>query len=90
MSAIGRISQPSIAESQLTVSSKSSTSEKTSASRPIRAELRQVFCDPEPEIWMDMEPIKDRERFVLTLAAFLDLAPFFIDGVDFVAAEVAG
>ena len=33
---------------------------------------------------MDVEPIKDRQPFALTLAAFLDLTPFFIDGVDFI------
>jgi hypothetical protein len=41
-----------------------------------------VFCDTEPEIWMNVEPIKDRQRFTLALAAFLDLTSFFIDRVD--------
>jgi hypothetical protein len=36
---------------------------------------------------MDVEPIKECQRFALALAAFLDLAPFFSDGVDFVANE---
>jgi hypothetical protein len=36
---------------------------------------------------MDVESVKDRQPFALTLAAFLDLTPFFIDGVDFVADE---
>jgi hypothetical protein len=36
---------------------------------------RQVFRDTEPEIRMDMEPIKNRQRFTLALAAFLDLTP---------------
>ena len=31
---------------------------------------------------MDVEPVKDRQRFVLALAALLDLTPFFIDRVD--------
>ena len=43
-------------------------------------------CHP-AEIWMNVEPIKDRQRFALKLAPFLDLTPFFIDGVDFVADE---
>jgi hypothetical protein len=56
----------------------------------LRAELRQLFCDPEPEIRMDVESVKDRQPFALTLAAFLDLTPFFIDGVNFVANEGRG
>jgi hypothetical protein len=51
------------------------------------AELTQVFCDAEPEIRMDVEPVKDRQRFALALADFLDLAPFSSDGVDFVVNE---
>ena len=31
---------------------------------------------------MDVESVKDRQPFALTLAAFLDLAPFSLDGVD--------
>ena len=40
-------------------------------------------------IRMDVESVKDRQPFALTLAA-LDLAPFFIDGVDLVANEGRG
>jgi hypothetical protein len=39
---------------------------------------------------MDMEPVKDGQRFALTLAAFLNLALFFIDGVDLAVDEVGG
>ena len=42
------------------------------------------------KIRMDVEPIKECQRFALALAAFLDLAPFFSDGVDFVANEGGG
>ena len=38
---------------------------------------------------MDVEPVKDRQRFVLALAALLDLTPFFIDRVD-LALDEAG
>jgi hypothetical protein len=37
-----------------------------------------------------VESVKDRQPFALTLAAFLDLAPFFIDGVDLAADEGRG
>jgi hypothetical protein len=39
---------------------------------------------------MDVESIKDRQRFALAVIAFLDLASFFSDGVDFVPDEVGG
>ena len=42
------------------------------------------------KIRMDVESVKNRQPFALTLAAFLDLAPFFIDGVDLAADEGRG
>ena len=50
----------------------------------------QEFLDASPKIRMDVESVKDRQPFALPVAAFLDLAPFFIDGVDLVADEVRG
>ena len=52
------------------------------------AQRVQEFLDASPKIRMNVESVKDRQPFALTLAAFLDLAPFFIDGVDLVADEV--
>jgi hypothetical protein len=37
-----------------------------------------------------VESVKDRQPFALPVAAFLDLAPFFIDGVDLAADEGRG
>src|SRR5580765_3128531 len=50
----------------------------------------QEFLDASPKIRMNVESVKDRQPFALTLAAFLDLTPFFIDCVDLAADEVGG
>ena len=54
------------------------------------AQRVQEFLDASPKIRMNVESVKDRQPFALPLAAFLDLAPFFIDGVDLAADEVGG
>jgi hypothetical protein len=74
----------------LTVSSKNSTSGKTNGSRPSALSVSKNSWMPRQKIRMDVESVKDRQPFALTLAAFLDLAPFFIDRIDFVANELGG
>jgi hypothetical protein len=54
------------------------------------AQRVQELSDASTKIRMDVESVKDRQPFALTVAAFLDLTPFFIDCVDLAANEGRG